>query len=326
MNDLVKVDWNGFDRQIERASDPSEIARLYAAMEAVKVLAKERKMGLASINKAGAFMAKLAVKAAEKYEGLVDMPGKRTDLVHHVDEVTTKQQGAKALGKTREMLGRWGKLREKVKDEPAKIDAYYAQATANNKEGSIAGLYREQIKKPYEFHYNELPDGKYHVIYSDPPWYISDSEWETKWGGEVNTINAKYDRVKSEDLCKLPVKEKAGDSCVLFLWTTHTFLPDSFGVAQAWGFKYNSLITWGKGSGWTTQKFHRSTELCLYCLRGPINYKGDAFPALIQEKRTTHSTKPQLMRKLIEDRIPEPRLELFAREEHAGWVSWGDQL
>ena len=331
VNELAKVDWRGFEQQIEAATDLSEISKLYAAMEAVRVLSKERKMGLETINKAGAYMAKLAVKAAEIYEGLEAERGgdRKSDGYQTSTDLTIdspKQEAEKELGKSREMIRQWGKLREKVVNEPEKIDAYYERATAKNQEGSLSGLYRDQTKKPYEFHYEQLPTGQYHVIYADPPWKISKSEWADKWGGAFDTISEKYSGIKTEDIMKLPVPELAAESSVLFLWTTHTFLHDAFHVAEAWGFKYNSLITWDKGSGWTTQKFHRSTELCLYCLRGQINYKGAAFPALIQEKRTIHSRKPDIMRALIEERIPEPRIELFAREDHPGWDTWGNQL
>lgn len=41
-----------------------------------------------------------------------------------------------------------------------------------------------------------------------------------------------YPKMKTEDICALPVAELADNNCNLFLWTTHTFLPDAFKVMR----------------------------------------------------------------------------------------------
>ena len=327
MNGLIN--WSKIDAQIDVAKDLKTIANMHDQLEAIKALAKQQDFSLATVNKCAVYKFRLEQKAGAIYAAMKS--GRKGTGSNQYqsrtlpDETTssTKQQAEKDTGKSRKTLGQWAKEAE-ISDE--KVLEYEARCNDKEKEFTSAGAYRAATKTDYDFSYADLPAGKHHVIYADPPWYISNSEWHDKWGGAFDTINEKYSRIKTEDLYKLPVPGLAADSCVLFLWTTHTFLPEAFAVAEAWGFKYNSLITWDKGSGWTTQKFHRSTEFCLYCLRGPINYKGEAFPALIQEKKTEHSKKPQIMRELIEARIPEPRVELFARKEYPGWVSWGNQL
>jgi N6-adenosine-specific RNA methylase IME4 len=44
-------------------------------------------------------------------------------------------------------------------------------------------------------------------------------------------------------------------------------------------------------------------------------------------KRMKHSAKPPMFRELIEQTFPTlPRIELFAREQHAGWDAWGNEV
>lgn len=58
-----------------------------------------------------------------------------------------------------------------------------------------------------------FPNGKYSVIYADPPWRYSDR----KCNGNAEDH---YPTMKLEDICNLPVKDLAADNCVLFLWAS----------------------------------------------------------------------------------------------------------
>ena len=169
-----------------------------------------------------------------------------------------------------------------------------------------------------------LPPGKFAVIYADPPWPVGSMVME-KW---ESPIEDKYPTMELDAIAALPVVDKAADDCSLFLWTTHTFLPDAFGIIEAWGFKYFCCITWNKGSGWTQNGFHKMTEFLLFAYKGTINVEqhGKAIPTLIAEGKGPHSKKPDTIRDLIKDKTPGPRLEMFAREEHEGWVPWGDEV
>ena len=44
------------------------------------------------------------------------------------------------------------------------------------------------------------------------------------------------------------------------------------------------------------------------------------------EPKTIHSSKPDSMRNVIEWVSYAPRIELFAREHHAGWDVWGNEV
>jgi len=169
-----------------------------------------------------------------------------------------------------------------------------------------------------------LPEGKYSVIYADPPWPVGSMVMD-KWS---SPIEDKYPTMSIEEISNLPVVEKSADNCSLFLWTTHTFLPDALRIINDWGFKYFCCITWDKGSGWTQNGFHKMTELLLYAYKGKINIDqyGKAIPTLISENKTKHSKKPNSIRDLIISKTQEPRLEMFGRELHDGFIVWGNDV
>lgn len=182
---------------------------------------------------------------------------------------------------------------------------------------------REYLNPPAET--PPFPDNKYNVIYADPPWKVESIVLdEGKWEEE---IGYKYQRMSLMEIMELPVSDLAFDDCSLFLWTTHTWLPSAFDVMKMWGFKYHVCITWYKHGGMTLNGFHRNTELCLYGYKGKMNIPktGTAFPLLIDEPKREHSRKPEKMYQLIEERISEPRIELFARDNRKSWDSWGHQ-
>ena len=192
---------------------------------------------------------------------------------------------------------------------------------AENVDNAIREIAKENNKnKPIP----EIPEGKYSVIYADPPWPVGSIVMD-KW---ESPIDDKYSTMTIDDIKALPVKDLSHDKCSLFMWTTHTFLPEALEIIKEWGFKYSCCITWDKGGGWTQFGFHKRTEFLLYAYKGGINVNqyGNAIPTLITEKKTYHSKKPDSIRDLIRGKTPEPRLEMFARGEYEGWTVWGNEV
>ncbi len=170
-----------------------------------------------------------------------------------------------------------------------------------------------------------LPDKKYNVVYGDPPWDIGSIILDEKW---TSPIEDKYETLSLDEIKSIEVENICAADCSLFLWTTQSFLKQVFNVIRSWGFKYHCCITWDKGSGWTQNGFHWRTEFCLYAYKGLINIeqKGKAIPTIIIEPSREHSRKPDLMYEMIENNIPEPRIELFARQKRPGWDVWGSEV
>lgn len=167
---------------------------------------------------------------------------------------------------------------------------------------------------------------KYKTIYADPPWKLkSMSKVAYKCD---NPLEDKYPTMSIDQLKDIPVETISDDNCGLFMWCTHSTLPDALDLMKDWGFKYHCLITWDKMGGFSLWGFHRRTELLLYGYKGRINVnqKGKYIPTIISEKKTKHSQKPVAMYELLASNTPTPRIELFARRKLDGWDVWGNEL
>ena len=77
------------------------------------------------------------------------------------------------------------------------------------------------------------------------------------------------------------------------------------------------------GGGLTATR--KNTEQCWVATRGRPKRLDASVRELIIAPRRLHSQKPDEARKRIERMFAGPYLEMFARESHAGWDSWGDQ-
>lgn len=173
-----------------------------------------------------------------------------------------------------------------------------------------------------------LPTDKYRVWYADPPWKYNDS-------GVINDDNygraeRHYPTMTIGELCAMGegIKDRCLPDAVLFLWTTSPLLEDAFKVIRAWGFQYKTSFVWDKvrhNFGHYNSVRH---EFLLVCTRGsctPDHLK--LFDSVQEIERTdTHSEKPEQFRAIIETLYTEgKRIELFARKDHNGWDTWGNE-
>ena len=171
-----------------------------------------------------------------------------------------------------------------------------------------------------------FPDKKYKTIYADPP-------WKESGGGKIKRgADRHYPLMTTKDIMALPVKELAEENCHLYLWVTNNFLEDGLKVMKEWGFRYVTTITWYKdGRPGLGQYYRGKTEHCLFGVKGILPYKvadskrQQGVSGFIAE-RGRHSEKPQEMRDMIEKVSYEPRIELFAREQHEKWDIWGNEV
>ena len=173
-------------------------------------------------------------------------------------------------------------------------------------------------------------DKKYNIIHADPPWSYKDKALSGNRGA-----CCKYPVMSIEDICNLPVKDIAGDDCVLFLWVTMPKLNECFKVIEAWGFEYKtSAFTWvkkNKKSGSLFMGMGRWTranaEICLLATKGKPKRNSASVHSVILSSIEEHSKKPNETR----DRIVQlcgdvSRIELFARQYADGWDCWGNEV
>lgn len=166
-----------------------------------------------------------------------------------------------------------------------------------------------------------LPDGPFRVIVADPPWPYSERRPSNDWRGRPG-----YSGMTVEEICFLPVADRAHDDALLWLWTTNAFLDESFDVCRAWGFKYRTLLTWAKNRIGVGDWLRGQTEHCIFASRGNPVVTLTAESTLLTADVGAHSEKPEAFYRLVEAVCPAPdlgRLEMFARKPRPGWRVWG---
>jgi N6-adenosine-specific RNA methylase IME4 len=164
--------------------------------------------------------------------------------------------------------------------------------------------------------------------------------------------------MKTSEIAALPVNQIIGGHAHLYLWITNNFLARGahVQVAEAWGFRPVTVLTWRKlGRIGLGQYFRGTTEHVVFCVRGAPPYKikedgkraqgvtdfDDNSPSsglsgaemLLIEKGAwweesrpgAHSKKPPKIHEWAELVSPGPYLEMFARTARVGWDAWGNE-
>lgn len=160
---------------------------------------------------------------------------------------------------------------------------------------------------------------KFGTLYADPPW-----QYENQ-GTRAATDNH-YQTMSLDDIAALPVAQLSAPSSHLHLWTTNAFLKPALDLLDKWGFEFKSTFVWVKPQLGIGNYWRCSHELLLLGVRGGLPFPPTDIRSWIQRDRTEHSAKPEDVRLLIERVSPGPRLELFARLQSHGWVSWGNEI
>jgi len=219
---------------------------------------------------------------------ILSSQGARTDL----KEEKTWENYCEEIGVERSTVHRW-------------INRYF-----------VANATRLELETP------PLPEGKYDVIYADPPWmYGQEQHGKEK---QETVLETHYPTMPTEDICKLPIWELAADNSVLFLWTTSPKLFEAKQVIDAWGFNYKSSMVWdkvGHNVGYYVSVRH---EFLLICTKGsklPDSHK--LIDSVQTIERTKHSEKPEKFYEIIEEMYQGKKIELFARVKREGWDTWG---
>ena len=177
-----------------------------------------------------------------------------------------------------------------------------------------------------------LDGRKFGAILADPPWQFQNRTG--KVAPEHKRLN-RYNTLTLDEIKQLPVVDAAAEVSHLYLWVPNALLPDGLAVMAAWGFQYKSNLVWhkirkdggsdGRGVGFY---FRNVTELILFGIRGKnarTLAPGRSQVNFLATRKREHSRKPDEQYKLIESCSPGPFLELFARGERPGWVTWGNQ-
>jgi N6-adenosine-specific RNA methylase IME4 len=180
---------------------------------------------------------------------------------------------------------------------------------------------------------------QYNLIYADPAWTYRD-----KCHAGERGAGYKYDLMTLPEICALPVREIAADDCLLAMWWVGPQPAEALAVVNAWGFTLKTM----KGFSWhkltKNGKSHfgmgnwsrANTEDCLFATRGRPKRVNAGVRQFLEEIENDdylnetigrHSEKPAEARRRLELLLGDvPRVELFARQKHAGWDAWGNEV
>lgn len=272
----------------------------------------------------------LALKLQEvlKIKGLENksMANRTSKKLHNdspiLGKVDSEKQAAQAFNVSKGNLNKVKHIEEKAPPE-VKEKLKSGEITVNK---AYQDIKKEQRNKEREENIKKVKpiDGKYKVIYADPPWSYNDKQDISKLGG----AEKHYSLMSLEDICNMPVKEKTEENAVLFLWGVVPQLEEALQVIKAWGFKYKTHFVWDKvkhNMGHYSSVRH---ELLFVATKGsctPENIKlFDSVQSI--EKTKKHSEKPEEFRNIINTLYPSGnRIELFARKKINGWETWGNE-
>ena len=217
------------------------------------------------------------------------------------------------------------------------------KSNSNAESVTAYSLYSKQAKErkkinPLEELYPTLPNKKYQVIYTDPPWdYGGKMQYDkTTIKGEnigfekkifLSSAGFKYPTLKLKQLKTLDVKSIADDDCILFMWTTGPQLANSVELGEAWGFEYKTVaFVWDKMIHNPGRYTLSQTEFVLVFKKGKIPQPRGArnVRQMVAVPRGKHSEKPIEVIKGITKMFPQQdKIELFARNNFVGWDNWG---
>ena len=181
-----------------------------------------------------------------------------------------------------------------------------------------AGVTTHEVILPLFSPMANAPTKRYRTLVADPPWRYLDKQSAPYEKGP------KYGVMELHKIMNLPIGTWALDDAHLYLWTTNTFLEDSFKVVKSWGFDYRTTITWVKGRidgnrlihhiG-TGYHYRNSTEHILFCTRGNLATRYNDVPTAFVAERHGHSVKPAAFYDLVARMSPGPYLDVFARNQ-----------
>lgn len=305
---------------IAKAKSVDEIKDIRDKAEAARKYAKQAGISLEGQNMLAEIKIRAERKAGEIFLSIPREQGKRTD--------STSSNGCTKLKEMEEDVGIATRTRinwESEAELPDKdFEAHIKETKETGKELTSASVLRLAKKLQPKPESPPLPEGKFNVIYADPPWNYGD-----KLIKGYGAADHHYSQMTINELCNLPIEESTSNDAVLFLWVTSPLLDECWPVIKAWGFEYKTSFVWDKikhNYGHYNSVRH---EFLLICTKGSFLPQCRTLhdSVISKERSPKHSEKPEYFRKLIESMYPQSKkLELFARKKSDGWTAYGNEV
>lgn len=213
-------------------------------------------------------------------------------------------------------------VKEKLRTNEVSIDQAYKEIKKEEKKAERDKKI-EEVKQKIESENLVQPNKKYHVIAIDPPWAYSEKGGFSSddYDADSNRGAVDYPTMTVEQISKIELP--TADDCVLFLWTTHAFLRDSFTLMEEWGFNYKATIVWDKVKMGIGRTVRMQVEFCLIGVMGSPIINGSSERDIITEPRREHSRKPEAFYQMAERMCIGNKLDFFSRQNRENWDHYG---
>ena len=183
---------------------------------------------------------------------------------------------------------------------------------------------KEQIKEIKNGNIPELK-GLYDVISIDPAWnYEGENKNTTSYDANGRRVANPYPEMSTQEIknINLPLMEDA----VVFLWTTHKFLPGAFDILRSWELDYKATLVWNKEKIGMGAWFRMQCEFCLVGIKGKPYWNNTIYRDIMNEPRRQHSRKPDVFFDMVDKITLGRKLEYFSREKREGWEVFGNDI
>ena len=213
-------------------------------------------------------------------------------------------------------------VKEKVKAGEVSINEAYQEIKKEEKKQEREKQI-EEVRQKIEQEEITAPSGKFDVIAIDPPWAYDEKGGfsSDQHDPDGNRGGVDYPTMTVEQIGKIDLPSK--DDSVLFLWTTHAFLRDSFALLDQWGYTYKATIVWDKERMGMGRTIRLQCEFCLLAIKGKPIIEGASERDIIREARREHSRKPEAFYAMVERMCMGRKLDYFSREQRQGWDTYG---
>lgn len=216
---------------------------------------------------------------------------------------------------------------------------------------SVQDLRRGIRQKAHKDRYIEqdLPEGRFRVIYADFPWSFDDHGVITD-SDAYNKAERHYPPMSDDEIREFcgQIKEIAARDCVLALWAPVPRMAFAMEVIEECGFIFKTEFIWHKvnpetGNQQNTASHYNGLvhENLLIATRGKMTpdmetahqFKSvQVYPRVVDsEGDQVHSRKPEEFRTILDTLWPTvtktkaDRIELFARYKADGWAQFGNE-
>jgi N6-adenosine-specific RNA methylase IME4 len=214
-------------------------------------------------------------------------------------------------------------------EQRALVEKVTAKGGGEVKPGRVKALAQQQAKRDTVARINKglvrpLPIGPFRLLVADYPWPYDNSDNHEGSRGHID-----YPPMPLPDIIRHArddVSKVALEDSILGLWVTNAFLPFVPDVVHAAGFTWRTMITWDKLHAGLGMWPRGQTEHLVIASRGKPVHTLNELTTLHREAPREHSRKPDALMDLLVAHCPGPHLELFARAERPGWVSWGAEV